>query len=56
MTQNCICLTVGGDRNSVCFAKLTLLIQYTSYSQLFTEWVTPDRAIMHVQFSGGVTI
>ena len=56
MTQNCICLTVGGDRYSVCFAKLTLLIQYTQYSQLFMEWTMPDHAIVHLHFSSGVTI
>jgi len=44
------------DRYSVCFAKLTLLIQYTQYSQLFMEWTMPDHAIVHLHFSSGVTI
>ena len=45
---------ICGD--SVCFAKLTLQIQYTQYSQLCTECPTSDHAIMHVQFSNGVTV
>jgi len=42
---------------SVLSALQILPIQYTQYSRLFTEWATPDHAIMHVNhFSSGVTI
>lgn len=39
-------------------ALLVCHLQYqdTQYSRLFTEWVTPDHAIMHVHFSSGITL
>jgi len=35
---------------------MTMSIEYSLYSRLFPEWVTPDHDITHAQFSSGVTI
>jgi len=35
---------------------MTFAIEYAHYSLLFSDWEMSDHAIMHVQFSSGITI